>query len=93
MIPAKLKIGAITYQVKEVEAAEIDCDNHCAGDQSDHTQVIRIAKNLSPEMKEVTLLHEILHCIDGQLDHDLVELISGALYQVIAENDVFRRRV
>ncbi len=85
-IPKKLKIGAIWWEVKEVEAHEIDCDGATSGDQSEFTQTIRIAKTLTPEMKQLVLLHEILHCIDSELDHDLVDLLATSLHQVLSEN-------
>ena len=88
LIPTKLKIGGITWLVKLVEPAEIDCDNQAIGDQSETTQLIRIASSLSPEMAKAVLLHEIIHCIDAQLDHDIVEMLANQLYQVLSENDL-----
>lgn len=86
----KIKIGAIIWQVVEVDEAEIDCDNHTIGDQSESTQLIRIAKNLSTEMKEEVFLHEILHCINPQLDHSLIEMTAKALHQVLKENNLWK---
>ena len=87
-IPDKIKIGGLWWKIKEVSSSEIDCDDYCAGDQSDQTQTIRIDRALSPEMKEAVLLHEIIHCINGQLDHSLVEMLALSLYQVFKENDL-----
>ena len=86
LIPTRLKIGGIVWRVLEVDESEIDCDNHTIGDQSESTQLIRIAKNLSPAMKQAVLLHEIIHCIDAQLDHDLVEMLANQLFQVMVDN-------
>lgn len=83
-----MKIGAITWTIKQVEEAEIDCDGRTIGDQSESTQLIRIARNLSPEMKEEVLIHEILHCINPQLDHGTVEMVAKALHQVLKENNL-----
>lgn len=85
----KIKIGAIWWAIKEVASSEIDCDEYTAGDQSEQTLTIRIDKALSPEMKKVILLHEILHCINGQLDHNIVEMLALNLYQVLKENKIF----
>lgn len=85
-IPSKIKIGAITWTVWEVDEAEIDCDEHVIGDQSESTQLIRIARNLSPEMKEEVFLHELLHCINPQMEHGLVEMLAKALHEVLKEN-------
>lgn len=89
-IPPKIKINNIWWTIKEVLGSEIDSDDVVCGDQSAITQTIRINKDMSPEMKEVTLIHEIIHCIDGELDHNLVEMISSCLHQVITENNLFR---
>lgn len=89
-IPSKIKINNIWWTIKEVSSSEIDCDEHVCGDQSQVTQTIRINKELSPEMKELTLLHEIIHCINSELDHNLVEMLSSCLHQVVTENNLFR---
>lgn len=85
-LPKRLRIGGIIWRIREVEPAEIDCDNVTIGDQSETTQTIRIAKNLSPQMKWAVLLHECIHCIDSQLDHDLVEMLANQLFQVMSDN-------
>ena len=82
----EIKIGAIKWRIVEVASSEIDCDEYSAGDQSEQTQTIRIDKSLSPEMKQVVLIHEILHCINGQLDHNIVEMLALNLHQVLTEN-------
>ena len=85
-IPTKIKIGSIVWKIEFVNPSEIDCDEHVAGDQSEFTQTIRLANGLSPEMTEEVLFHEILHCIDSELDHNLVDLISKGYYQTLREN-------
>ncbi len=86
-IPKKLKIGALWYEVKEVNPSEIDCDAHVSGDTSNHRQDIRLSKHLpTQEMKEVTLFHEILHCINCEMDHEVLEYLAQAFYQVLKEN-------
>ena len=90
-LPKKLKIGAIVWKVIEVNPSEIDCDDGSVnGDQSHATQTIRINRGMSLEMKWATLFHEVLHCIDVQLDHDLVELLSQGYYQVLRENNLLK---
>lgn len=87
MLPSRIKIGAIVWTVEEVEPAVMDVDRQTPGDQSEMTQTIRIAKNLTPEMKAQVFIHELLHCIDSELDHDLVDLLASALHQVLVENN------
>lgn len=84
MLPAQLKIGGILWQVKEVPASELG--DGAVADQCSLGQTIRIAVELSEQMKKRCLLHEIIHCIDSELDHDVVDLLSGALYQVMEDN-------
>lgn len=90
-LPARLKIGAIWWKVRVVPGAEIDSDGATVADQNEVSQTIRIAKELSPEMREVAFFHELLHCIDSQLDHDLVELLAQALYQVLKDNKLLAK--
>lgn len=90
-IPGRIKVGAIWYTIRQVGQSQIDTES-CAtmGDCDYQTQTIRIAEGVSQEMKEVTLFHEILHAVDCQLDHDLVELLAQSLYQVFKENKMLR---
>lgn len=37
-------------------------------------------------MKGVVLLHEILHAINGEMDHEIVEMLSQSLWQVLEQN-------
>ena len=90
-IPTKLKIGALWYPIRFVPSAEIDCDSQPAGDTSCHRQDIRISENLrTQEMKELTLFHEVLHCINDQMAHAEVEYLAQALYQVLKENKLLK---
>lgn len=87
-IPEKftLKIGAILWKVEQVEESEIDSDYPCSGDTSHVRQTIRLNRNLSDEMKEQTLFHEIFHALDIELDHNAVEMLATLLHQVLKEN-------
>ena len=85
-IPAKLKIGAIWWEIREVASRELDSDEVLCGDMSPEDQLIRINKNLSREMKELTLIHEVLHCIDLEMEHNAVEMLANTIHQIIVEN-------
>lgn len=90
-IPDRLKIGALWWEVKVVPLADLDCDSTTVGDQSVASQTIRLAAEISPEMRDLTFFHEILHCIDGEMSHSTVEMLSQALYQVFRENDLLAK--
>ena len=88
-IPSRIKIGAIYWRVLEVEPSEIDCDSQASGDSDNKTCTIRINKHLPTAQKELTLLHEVLHSINEQLDHVEVEFLALCLQQIFSENEVF----
>lgn len=84
-IPKTLRISGITWKVEQVDGSQVS-EDFAIGCMDERTQTIKLDKSLSQEMKEATLLHEIFHCIDYQLEHDLVEMLSNQLYQVLKEN-------
>lgn len=90
-IPSKLKIGGVVWNVKEVDALEMDVDNTTSGDTCHEIQTIRLRKNLSPEMKEQTFFHELFHAMDLQLEHNAVELLAIIFHQVLKENKLLRQ--
>jgi hypothetical protein len=85
-IPQTIKIGAINWKILLVEPSDIDPDSVSSGSSSHETQTIMINRYLSAEMKEQTLLHEILHAVDLQMEHNAVEMLATLLHQVLTEN-------
>lgn len=47
---------------------------------------IAIYSKLPQSQRDVTLLHEILHTINGELDHVLLDSLSEQIYQVLKDN-------
>lgn len=88
-IPKKLKIGGHIVTVKVVDNVANEENTTWAGGWTDSQNLIEIRKAQAQSQKEVTLLHEILHCINLQLNHDHVEFLSQALYQVIKDNKLY----
>lgn len=92
-IPKKVKVGGVTYKVKEVdEVQQINCRNGftTVGLWEPIESVIYLDKHLEKQAKERMFLHELFHAI---FDHcnieqaeDKVELLSTALYMVIKDN-------
>ena len=91
-LPKKLKIGGHIYEVKLVEAKRaVHMNLDSAGSTSSHkTHVIEIDQNLAQTSREQTLLHEIFHAINGELEHALLESLSQQLYQVFKDNDMLK---
>lgn len=83
-IPQSLTINGITWRIWEVEPGELEVEHIC-GDSNPEIQLIRINKSLSQEMKEVTMLHELLHCLNNEMDHEVVEMLSQTLWQVLSQ--------
>lgn len=87
-IPKKIKVGGITYKVKQVNKL---CDDEMThGYQDQAGEIIQLKKSLSEGYKEKVLMHEIVHAIFDFLmwDHDekKVERLAQALYMLIKDN-------
>lgn len=79
----KLKIGGHIYKVIYKDMGED------AGLADKTKNIIYIDPNLSKSEQESTLIHEILHVINSELDHALLDSLSQQLYQVIKQNKLF----
>lgn len=80
MIPTSLKIGGHLITIKQVELEE---DN---GYYESAENTITINSKLPLSQKESTLIHEILHVLNGTLSHTLLDSLSEQLYQVLKDN-------
>ncbi len=85
-LPHSLKIGAYTFKVILVKEWEGEHLGKCDYDE----ETISIRASLSQTGKEQTLFHEILHAINSELDHALLESLSQQLYQVLKDNRMLR---
>lgn len=92
-IPKKLKIGNLTYSVRyEEDEAFENC-----GKSSMVKGYIRLNNDMAPELQEETFFHEIVHQIltqksfsDESKNEQLVDTLSGGLYQVLSDNNLLR---
>lgn len=86
-IPSHLKIGGHEVRVEVVPLE--DC-----GQFDPKTNTISIANSLPRSQQEVTLIHEILHALNQNLDdgmsHIFLESLSQQLYQVFSDNHMLR---
>jgi len=86
-IPSKLKIGAHQYEI--VLTKDIFEGATC-GIQLRKESKLGVNADLPPSHQGATLLHEILHAINSELDHTLLDSLSEQLYQVLSDNKMLR---
>lgn len=82
--PKELKIGGhkFTVVLKELEK-DLGC--------TDYTKnIITIDINLPQDQKEATLIHEIMHCMNTTLEHQLLDSLSEQMYQVLKDNNLLK---
>ena len=89
----KMKILATEYDVEEVE--QIDKYTRLLGQIQYTEQKIKIDKNISEDMKQEVLIHEILHGILEKLGYtqlndgeQKVQSIASTMYLVLKENKI-----
>lgn len=93
MIPNKVKVAGINYEVKLSPVIEIAGDRNHAGKCSATKGLIEIAEFLSGDIREQIFVHELVHaCLDqaGYDEHDeeLVTRFSIVLHQVLKDNQL-----
>lgn len=87
-IPKTLKIGGHTYTIHIVHPPTLCADEAPCGVNSNERGVIELNAKLMTSEQEVTLFHEILHVMNSELDHVLLDSLAQQLYQVLADNDL-----
>ena len=87
----QVEILGINYEIKELDI--IDEDPNVLGQIVYQKQEIQIKKPLLKDMKNSTIIHEIVHGIlfhSGKQElnekEDLVESLSSSIYQVLKSN-------
>jgi Zn-dependent peptidase ImmA (M78 family) len=91
MIPNKVKVAGVEYQVKEVPFVEIEHNRNYQGACRYSESTIEILNSLSKDRKEQVFVHELLHAIfneAGYNDHeeDMVNRLGIILHQVLKDN-------
>jgi len=81
-IPKKLKIGGFQVEIRQIKGLPDD------GNMTETTILIR--EDLSPNEKELTLIHELLHKINPNMHEEIVEYISRALHQIFHDNKMLK---
>lgn len=87
----QVEILGVNYEIKELDI--IDENPNVLGQIIYQKQEIQIKKSLLKDMKNSTIIHEIVHGIlfhSGKQElnekEDLVESISSSIYQVLKSN-------
>jgi hypothetical protein len=91
-IPRRLKIGGHDIQVR-VEKKWIIGEHNSEEDDGLYdsaTNTIYLSAQLAPSKMESTLIHEILHVLNLELDHDLLSSLAEQLYQVLKDNNLLK---
>ena len=90
----KINILGVTYTVNEVEV--VNKEEPRKGEINYLTGEIRIDRSMPKEIKDQTLMHEILHAVFDLLgmdklaqDEKKVQSIATALHQVFTEQTIF----
>lgn len=92
-LPAKIRVGAVDWDVEQVPFIEIDQNRNYNGVcRRDQTR-IEIGNWISEERKKSVFVHELVHaCLDeagyNEHDEDMVERFSNVLLGVIRDNDL-----
>lgn len=86
-----ITILGINYKIEYVEV--VNKEEPRFGQTEFFNSVIKIDRNLSPDMKKQTLLHEIMHCICWSLglydigeNENAIQSIASALYDISKNN-------
>ena len=87
-IPKEIKIGGLTYEVRE--AKKILGKKRIHGYQDSSKQLIMLKKSLPDEYKEKVFMHEITHALFDFLmwdqNEDTVERLAQSLYMLVKDN-------
>ena len=86
-IPKKLKIGAHVYDVKLVK--DYFEGENCGIEQRKH-KYLAVNSDLAPTHQATSLFHEILHAVNSELDHTLLDSLAEQLYQVLYDNNLLK---
>lgn len=78
-IPKSLKIGGHRYKIRLIDMGDM-------GKTDRGKNVIYIDKTLPQDQQEATLIHEILHALNNELNHTTLDSLAEQIYQVIREN-------
>lgn len=87
----QVEILGVNYEIKELDIVDENPD--VLGQIIYQKQLIEIKKSLPRDMKNTTILHEIVHGIlfhsgkqELNKNEDLIESLSNSIYQILKSN-------
>ncbi|WP_027725441.1 hypothetical protein [Tuberibacillus calidus] len=91
MIPEKVKVAGIEYDIKEVNG--LTDKFNLLGQINYNIGIIELDDGISECRKEQTLVHEILHACFKEAgydehDEDMINRVGIVLYQVLKDNEL-----
>jgi lipoate synthase len=91
-----IKIMGCDYKV--IESDKISRDSYVYGEADHVEQVIKLSKELKPQLKAETLLHELLHVVLFKLREDelfdnerFINSVAAILLQIFRDNPALLR--
>jgi hypothetical protein len=94
MLPKRLKIGGIWYDIEVVDCSLFvtDKEGYMFGLSNFEKHKIMIDKSLDSSQVASTLLHEIIEVINSthecKLEHRTICTLEASLYQVLIDNQL-----
>lgn len=82
-IPKRLKIGAHTYTVSRGIIDKL-------GETDRIKQTITLDRDLRGSQLNVTFIHEVLHALNNEFEHQLLDSLAEQLYQVFSDNHLLK---
>lgn len=85
-IPKKIKVGGLTYKVIIVDAIK----DSTAQAQTRHDEQVILLRKMKKTRMEQTFFHEIMHCINNELNEVEIESIAVGIFQVLKDNNIIK---
>lgn len=100
MLPKKLKIGALNYDVKQVKDLK-DGSVECMGLHTFHKRLIQVDSELDNQVGNMILFHEALHGIfdtqeivlEGPAEEHVISNLTHGLIKFMQDNPTFIKQL
>ena len=87
-IPKTLKIGGHVYKVVLQGSSKLDNVNIGCTSRKENEIVLDIS--LPQDQIEATFFHEVLHTLNNELAHPIIDSLAEQLYQVFLDNHLLK---
>lgn len=93
MIPGKVRVAGIDYEVLKKPFVEINNNRSYRGKCESNLGIIELAEGMGKDVEEQIFIHELVHaCLDqagyDEHDEDMVTRFSIVLHQVLKDNEI-----